>query len=78
MNKCRVKCFDLILFFVLQAEELGVEVYPGFAAQEVLFNKDGSVAGVAIGDVGIAKVLPSLTLNNLRVLVRKKYTVFIV
>lgn len=38
-----------------QAEELGVEVYPGFAAQEVLFNEDGSVGGVAIGDVGIAK-----------------------
>jgi electron-transferring-flavoprotein dehydrogenase len=51
----------ILLFFVLQAEELGVEVYPGFAAQEVLFNKDGSVAGVAIGDVGIAKVLPCLT-----------------
>jgi flavin-dependent dehydrogenase len=33
-----------------------VEVYPGFAAQEVLFNEDGSVGGVAIGDVGIAKV----------------------
>ena len=42
---------------MLQAEELGVEVYPGFAAQEVLFNEDGSVGGVAIGDVGIAKVL---------------------
>jgi electron-transferring-flavoprotein dehydrogenase len=50
----------ILLFFVLQAEELGVEVYPGFAAQEVLFNKDGSVSGVAIGDVGIAKVLPCL------------------
>ena len=33
-----------------------MEVYPGFAAQEVLFNEDGSVGGVAIGDVGIAKV----------------------
>jgi len=38
-----------------QAEELGVEIYPGFAASEVLFNEDGSVGGVATNDVGIAK-----------------------
>jgi len=38
-----------------QAEELGVEVYPGFAASEVLYNEDGSVGGVATNDVGIAK-----------------------
>eukprot|EP00092_Neocalanus_flemingeri_P012523 GFUD01013498.1.p1 GENE.GFUD01013498.1~~GFUD01013498.1.p1 ORF type:complete len:616 (-),score=170.91 GFUD01013498.1:268-2115(-) len=38
-----------------QAEELGVEVYPGFAASEVVYNDDGSVAGIATNDVGIAK-----------------------
>ena len=38
-----------------QAEELGVEIYPGFAASEVLYNDDGSVGGVATNDVGIAK-----------------------
>jgi len=38
-----------------QAEELGVEVYPGFAATEVVYNEDGSVAGIATNDVGIAK-----------------------
>ena len=38
-----------------QAEELGVEVYPGFAAAEVLYHPDGSVAGVATGDMGIGK-----------------------
>ncbi|MEE4202135.1 MAG: electron transfer flavoprotein-ubiquinone oxidoreductase [Halieaceae bacterium] len=37
-----------------QAEELGVEVYPGFAASEVLFNDDGSVKGIATGDMGIS------------------------
>lgn len=37
-----------------QAEDAGVEVYPGFAAAEVLFNEDGSVKGVATGDMGIA------------------------
>lgn len=37
-----------------QAEGLGVEVYPGFAAAEVLFNDDGSVRGIATGDMGIS------------------------
>jgi len=38
-----------------QAEALGVEIYPGFAAAEVLYHDDGSVKGVATGDMGIAK-----------------------
>jgi electron-transferring-flavoprotein dehydrogenase len=38
-----------------QAEALGVEIYPGFAAAEVLFNDDGSVKGVATGDMGVAR-----------------------
>jgi electron-transferring-flavoprotein dehydrogenase len=38
-----------------QAEAMGVEIYPGFAASEVLFNDAGAVIGVATGDVGIAK-----------------------
>lgn len=38
-----------------QAMELGAEVYPGFAAAEILYNEDGSVKGVATGDMGIAE-----------------------
>ncbi|KAM0286725.1 hypothetical protein ACHAQH_000745 [Verticillium albo-atrum] len=38
-----------------RAEELGVEVYPGFAASEVLYHPDGSVKGVATNDLGIAR-----------------------
>ncbi len=38
-----------------QAEELGVEIFPGFAAAEILFNDDGSVRGVATGDMGVAR-----------------------
>jgi electron-transferring-flavoprotein dehydrogenase len=38
-----------------KAEALGVEVYPGFAAAEVLYNDDGAVIGVATGDMGIGK-----------------------
>ena len=38
-----------------QAEALGVEIYPGFAAAEPYFNEDGSVGGVRIGDMGVAR-----------------------
>ena len=38
-----------------QAEALGVEIYPGYAAAEVLYDSDGSVKGIATNDVGIAK-----------------------
>jgi electron-transferring-flavoprotein dehydrogenase len=38
-----------------QAEELGVEIYPGFAAAEVLYDENGAVRGVATGDMGIAR-----------------------
>ena len=36
-----------------QAEALGVEIYPGFAASEVLYHADGSVKGIATGDMGL-------------------------
>ncbi|MBP8214431.1 MAG: electron transfer flavoprotein-ubiquinone oxidoreductase [Propionivibrio sp.] len=38
-----------------QAEGLGVEIYPGFAGAEVLYNDDGSVKGIATGDMGRLK-----------------------
>ncbi len=38
-----------------QAAELGVEIYPGFAATEVLFDESGAVAGIATGDMGIGR-----------------------
>ena len=38
-----------------QAETLGVEIFPGFAAAAVLYNDDGSVKGVATGDMGVGK-----------------------
>ncbi|MEE8258059.1 MAG: NAD(P)/FAD-dependent oxidoreductase, partial [Sphingomonadales bacterium] len=38
-----------------QAEALGVEVYPGFAGAEVLYDDSGGVKGVAMGDMGVAK-----------------------
>jgi electron-transferring-flavoprotein dehydrogenase len=38
-----------------KAEELGVEIYPGFAANEVLYDENGAVRGVATGDMGIGR-----------------------
>lgn len=59
-----------------QAEEMGVEIFPGFAAQEVIYNEDGSVAGILTGDMGVDEAgnekdsyMPGMEL-------RAKYTVF--
>lgn len=38
-----------------RAEEIGVEIYPGFAASEVLYNSDGTVKGVATNDLGVSR-----------------------
>ena len=38
-----------------QAEALGVEIFPGFAAAEILHHEDGSVKGVATGDMGVGR-----------------------
>ncbi|OYX73974.1 MAG: electron transfer flavoprotein-ubiquinone oxidoreductase [Caulobacter sp. 32-67-35] len=38
-----------------KAEELGVEIYPGFAASDMVWNDDGSLKGVVVGVVGVAK-----------------------
>jgi electron-transferring-flavoprotein dehydrogenase len=46
---------QLTLLLGAQAENLGVDVFPGFAAADVIFNDNGSVAGVRIGDMGVAK-----------------------
>uniref|UniRef100_A0AAX7SKF4 Electron transfer flavoprotein-ubiquinone oxidoreductase n=1 Tax=Astatotilapia calliptera TaxID=8154 RepID=A0AAX7SKF4_ASTCA len=50
-----VRMGNLVRWLGEQAEELGVELYPGYAAAEVLFHEDGSVKGIATNDVGIAK-----------------------
>lgn len=50
-----VRLGHLVKWLGDQAEEMGVEVYPGYAASEILYHPDGSVKGVATNDVGIAK-----------------------
>ena len=44
---------NLCRWLAEQAENLGVEVYPGFAAQEALINEDGAVYGILTGDMGV-------------------------
>jgi electron-transferring-flavoprotein dehydrogenase len=59
-----------------QAEQLGVEIFPGFPAQDVIYNDDGSVGGVITGDMGLDaegkpkdSFMPGMEL-------KAKYTVF--
>jgi electron-transferring-flavoprotein dehydrogenase len=46
---------NLCRWLAEQAEGLGIEIYPGFAAAEVLYDDDGRVRGVATGDMGIGR-----------------------
>jgi electron-transferring-flavoprotein dehydrogenase len=46
---------DLTRWLGQKAEKIGVEIYPGFAATEVIYNESSAVVGIATGDMGIAK-----------------------
>ena len=59
-----------------QAEGLGVEIFPGFTAAEVLYNDDGSVKGVATGNQGIGKDGEPTDAFQLGMELHGKYTVF--
>ncbi|MEX3958988.1 electron transfer flavoprotein-ubiquinone oxidoreductase [Trinickia sp. EG282A] len=59
-----------------QAEALGVEIFPGFAAAEVLYNEDGSVKGVATGNMGIGKDGEPTENFQLGMELHAKYTLF--
>ncbi|WP_432698121.1 electron transfer flavoprotein-ubiquinone oxidoreductase [Marinobacterium sp. YM272] len=53
LNNYVVSLGNVCRWLAEQAEGLGVEIFPGFAAAEILFNDDGSVKGIATGDMGI-------------------------
>ncbi|HEX5211358.1 MAG TPA: electron transfer flavoprotein-ubiquinone oxidoreductase [Pseudolabrys sp.] len=59
-----------------KAEALGVEIYPGFAAAEVLFDANGAVAGVATGDMGVGKNGEPKDNFTRGMELRAKYTLF--
>ncbi|MFL1876200.1 electron transfer flavoprotein-ubiquinone oxidoreductase [Hansschlegelia beijingensis] len=67
---------DVCRWLGAKAEALGVEIYPGFAANEVLFGEDGAVVGVATGDMGVNRDgTPSPNFTRGMEL-RGKYTIF--
>jgi electron-transferring-flavoprotein dehydrogenase len=59
-----------------QAEALGVEIYPGFAAAEILFTEDGKVRGVATGDMGIGRNGEKTARFQPGIELHAKYTIF--
>ncbi|HEX2655998.1 MAG TPA: electron transfer flavoprotein-ubiquinone oxidoreductase [Xanthobacteraceae bacterium] len=59
-----------------KAEALGVEIYPGFAASEVLYGSNGEVVGIATGDMGLAKNGEPKASFTRGMELRAKYTLF--
>ena len=59
-----------------QAETLGVEIFPGFPAAEILYNDDGSVKGVATGNLGVDKHGQASASFQLGMELHAKYTFF--
>ena len=74
-------CFTLSLgnfcrWLAVEAEALGVEIYPGFAASEILYKDDGSVKGIATGDMGLQKDGTPGSNHEPGMELRAKYTFF--
>ncbi len=67
---------DLTRYLGRQAEALGVEVYPGFPASEVLFDEQGRVVGIATGDMGIGRNGEPRSDFTRGMELRGRYTVF--
>ena len=68
---------NLCRWLAQQAENLGVEIYPGFAAQEVLFDENGVVRGIITGDLGVDREgQPKDGLYTPGMELRGKYTLF--
>ena len=59
-----------------QAESLGVEIYPGFAAAEVLYDASGAVVGVATGDMGVGRDGQPTEAHQPGMELRGRYTLF--
>lgn len=68
---------NLCRWLAQQAENLGVEIYPGFAAQEALFDENGVVRGIITGDLGVDREgQPKEGLYTPGMELRGKYTLF--
>jgi len=71
-----VSLANVTRWLATQAEALGVEIFPGFPAAEVLYNEDGSVKGVATGNMGIGKNGEPTENFQLGMELHAKYTLF--
>jgi electron-transferring-flavoprotein dehydrogenase len=67
---------NVVRFLASQAETLGVELYPGFAAVETLYSAKGEVLGVATGDMGVARDGHHKDSYTRGIELRGKYTLF--
>ncbi len=67
---------NVVRWLAQQAEGLGVEIFAGFAAAEVLYNDDGSVKGVATGNMGVGKDGEPTDHFQLGMELHAKYTIF--
>ena len=54
-NNYIISLANLCRWLATEAENLGVEIFPGFAASKILYSKDDSVVGIQTGDMGIDK-----------------------
>jgi electron-transferring-flavoprotein dehydrogenase len=67
---------NVVRWLGTQAEQLGVEIFPGFTAAEVLYNDNGSVKGVATGNLGLGKDGEPTENFQLGMELHAKYTLF--
>ena len=67
---------NVVRWMAQQAEAAGVEIFPGFPAAEVLYNDDGSVRGVATGNLGVGKDGEPTENFQLGMELHAKYTIF--
>jgi electron-transferring-flavoprotein dehydrogenase len=65
-----------VRWLAAQAESLGVEIFPGFPAAEVLYGDDGAVRGVATGNLGVGKDGEPTANFQLGMELHAKYTIF--
>ena len=71
-----VSLANVVRWLGQQAETLGVEVFPGFPAAEILYNDDGSVRGVATGNMGVDRAGIPTAAFQLGMELHAKYTLF--
>lgn len=71
-----VSLANVVRWLAEQAEGLGVEIFPGFAAAGILYNEDGSVKGVVTGDMGIGKDGQATDAFQPGMELHAKYTIF--